>query len=292
MLRRFITAIVGVVAALTMSVAPALADTGSAATVPPGAPVAEPINCRPDASHPNPVIVLPGGDGLVADTESQWDTMLSTLRGAGFCAVTFQGGVVDGRRWGGDMPTSARQLGDYVAEVKAATGAAKVDIVAHSAGGFVTNYYAKVLGGGANLRSVVLLAPETRGVDGTGFLEQSGVTGMSVTPVDLLRQVPGLRASLSTAMPKMASMLQVLPGSPAYHAVMDGPLAIEGVRYAVLATRNDRVATPAGASSFILEPGVTNVFYEDEFPAAAPVDHSTLRSSPLTAAWVVSQLVS
>ncbi|WP_405137413.1 hypothetical protein [Nocardia sp. NBC_01388] len=57
-------------------------------------------------------------------------------------------------------------------------------------------------------------------------------------------------------------------------------------------TKNDQVATPAGTCSFITEPGVTNDFYEDLFPDSPAVDHSTLRSSPQTANWVVDQLYS
>lgn len=280
--------------ALAIASGPATAapDAGSSAPhVPAGTAIAPPVDCRPSSARPYPVIVLPGADGTTADTETQWATIASTLRQQGACTLLFQGGIIDGRRWAGDMPTSARQLAQFVAEVKKATGAAKVDIVAHSAGSFVANYYLKVLGGGADVHNVALLAPEARGCDGAGLLTQYGVTDPPVTPVQVLQALPWLLPVMTAAMPDMASALQLSPVSEVYQAVMDdGPLTQPGVRYAVIATKNDAVATPAGPCSFITEPGVTNVFYEDVFPGGPAVDHSSLRSSPDAANWVVDQL--
>ncbi|MFC7450735.1 esterase/lipase family protein [Rhodococcus daqingensis] len=281
------------VSALAIATGPAGAvpDSGSAAPqVPAGTVVAPPVDCRPTSARPYPVIVLPGADGTTADTAAQWAVMTSALRAQSACTLVFQGGIVNGRRWAGDMPSSARQLAQFVAEVKETTGAAEVDIVAHSAGSFVANYYLKVLGG-ADVHNVALLAPEARGCDGVGLLAQYGVTDPPVTPVQVLQAMPWLLPVMTAAMPDMAPALQLSPVSEVYRAVMDnGPLTQPGVRYAVIATKNDAVATPAGPCSFITEPGVTNVFYEDVFPGGPAVDHSSLRSSPDAANWVVAQL--
>ncbi|WP_406237562.1 esterase/lipase family protein [Nocardia sp. NBC_01009] len=281
--------------ALTMAAAPAVAapGSGSAAPVVSAGTVIEPaIDCLPSSARPNPVIVLPGADGGTADTAAQWGPMVSALRHEGACALVFQGGIVDGKRWAGDMPSAARQLAQFIAKVKATTGAAKVDIVAHSAGTFVANYFVKVLGGAAEVPNMVLLTPEARGCDGVGFLAQYGLKDLPITPVQLVTALPFLVPVLSTLMPSMANALQLTPASEVYKAVMDGPLVQPGVRYSVLATKNDGVATPPGVCSFITEPGVTNVFYEDLFPGSPAVDHSTVRSSPDTAKWVVEQLYS
>ncbi|TQF67189.1 hypothetical protein FK531_16645 [Rhodococcus spelaei] len=131
------------------------------------------------------------------------------------------------------------------ADVKKATGAAKVDNVAHSAGSFVANFYLKVLGGGADVHNVALLAPEVRGRDGAGPLTQYGVTDPPLTPVQVLQAMPWPLPVMTAAMPDMASALQLSPVSEVYQAVMDdGPLTQPGVRYAVIATKNDAVATP------------------------------------------------
>ncbi|MFC4603166.1 esterase/lipase family protein [Rhodococcus kronopolitis] len=235
---------------------------------------------------------MPGADGTTADTEKQWATMTSTLVQQGACTLLYQGGIIDGRRWAGDMPDSARQLAQFVAEVKKTTGADKVDIVAHSAGSFVANFYLKVLGGGPDVHNVVLLASEARGCDGAGFLTQYGLKDLPVTPVQVLQAAPWLLPVLTALMPDMGPTLQLSPASDVYRAVMDGPVTQPGVRYAVMATKNDAVATPAGPCSFITEPGVTNDFYEDVFPGGPAVDHSSLRSSPDAANWVVDQLYS
>ncbi|MCW3840843.1 alpha/beta fold hydrolase [Micromonospora yasonensis] len=47
----------------------------------------------------------------------------------------------------GDIRESARALSSYVDRVRAATGAAKVDLVTHSEGGLVSRWYVKYLGG-------------------------------------------------------------------------------------------------------------------------------------------------
>ncbi|MFQ6397697.1 esterase/lipase family protein [Nocardia sp. KC 131] len=285
---------VAVVGVLGMTAAPggAAPSDSAAPSVPAGTVIEPAIDCHPSDVRPNPVIVLPGADGGTADTAAQWDPMVSALRGQGACTLLFQGGIVDGKRWAGDMSSAARQLAQFVAKVKAVTGAAKVDIVAHSAGTFVANYFVKVLGGAADVPNMVLLTPEARGCDGAGFLAQYGLKNLPITPVQLITALPFLVPVLSTLMPSMANALQLTPASDVYKAVMNGPLTQPGVRYSVMATKNDAIATPPGVCSFITEPGVTNVFYEDLFPGSPAVDHSTVRSSPDTTNWVIEQLYS
>ncbi|WP_067673454.1 lipase family alpha/beta hydrolase [Nocardia miyunensis] len=259
-------------------------------TIPAGTVIDPPVNCTPGPHRPHPVVVLPGADGTTDQTAAQWNPMLTALRADGGCAFVFQGGIIKGQRWAGDVPSEARQVADFITKVRTATRADKVDIVAHSAGTFVAQYYLKVLRGASSVRDAVLLAPESRGCDGAGLLAQYGITNPPMTPVQAAEVAPYLVSALTIMFPGMAPAMQMSPTSEVYKAVFDGTVTQPGVRYSILATRHDRIATPAVSCSRIDEPGVVNVVYEDRFPTAPAVDHSTLRSSPESTAWVVEQL--
>ena len=260
--------------------------------IPAGTVIEPAVNCTPGPHRPHPVIVLPGADGTTEQTAAQWNPMLTALRADGGCAFVFQGGIIKGQRWAGDVPSEARQVADFIAKVRRTTGADKVDIVAHSAGTFVAQYYLKVLHGASSVRDAVLLAPESRGCDGAGLLAQYGITNPPMTPVQAAEVAPYLVSALAIMFPGMAPAMQMSPTSEVYRAVFDGTVTQPGVRYSIMATRKDRIATPAVTCSMIQEPGVVNAVYEDRFPTAPAVDHSTLRSSPETLAWVVDQLKS
>ncbi|AYF76256.1 hypothetical protein D7D52_23225 [Nocardia yunnanensis] len=290
---KFTTVLVCASAAAMMAGGPAVAapDTGSgAANIPAGNTIEPPIDCVPDSAHPRPIVVLPGGDGTTADTATQWDTMLTALRGAGYCALLFQGGVINGNRWTGDIPSAARQVADFVTKVRQVTEADQVDLVAHSAGTIVSNYFLEVLGGAPAVAHAVFLTPETRGCDGAGFLAAYGIENSPVTPVQVVAALPFLGTVLAAVAPDKANAVQMMPSSSVYQAVFDGQVSQPGVRYSVLSTRNDELATPATICSVLDEPGVNMNFYEDLFPGSAPVGHSSLRSSANTANWVIQQL--
>ena len=83
--------------------------------------------------------------------------------------------------------------------VQTVTGADVVDLVAHSAGTVVSNYYLKVLGGAQDVEHAVFLAPEGRACDGAGFLAAYGIDNPPVTPVQVLKALPFLRTTLMQA---------------------------------------------------------------------------------------------
>lgn len=273
---------------VTAGTAQAAPDTGSGgATLPAGTTIEPAIDCAPTAAHPEPVVVLPGADGTPEQTAAQWDTMLGALRGAGYCALLFQGGIANDKRWNGDMAAEARQVADFIAKVRQTTGADKVEIVAHSAGSIMSNYYLKVLGGAPTVSHAVFLTPEVRGCDGAGVL---GIPNPPITPVQMLTSMPFLAPLLAAGSQDLAVAMQMAPTSALYHAVFDTAVTQPGVTYSVIATRRDQLATPAPACSTLDEPGVVNAVYEDLFPDAEAVDHSLIRSSTNTAGWVLQQL--
>lgn len=104
-LRRVVKASIGVilVIAVLLAVALGVAWVIGPPTAQPGVAVVQPIDCRTSADRQNPVIVLPGGDGTVDQTDAQWRTMTDTLRSARFCTLVFQVRGADGNRWAGEV---------------------------------------------------------------------------------------------------------------------------------------------------------------------------------------------
>lgn len=141
------------VPAATAAAAPVpTAPTASAASEPAAVPAAEDAAERADASA-NPVIIVGGLSGFAL----VYEPLAARLRGDGFRPFIYE---LPGLGFG-DIPTSARAFAGYVDQVRAVTGAAKVDVVAHSQGGLVARYYLKRLNGtGAVGRYVSLGTPE------------------------------------------------------------------------------------------------------------------------------------
>jgi len=65
----------------------------------------------------------------------------------------------------GRVAAGARQLGWFVDEVRAATGAATVDLVGHSMGGVVARYYVQLAGGDPAVSHLVTLGSPHAGTD-------------------------------------------------------------------------------------------------------------------------------
>ncbi|WCN79912.1 lipase family alpha/beta hydrolase [Micromonospora sp. LH3U1] len=151
MLLRKTVLVVSLAAALLASTgtatAAAPADPAPATSVPaPAAPAAAALAA---AAAANPVIVVGGLSGVAV----AYEPIAARLRGDGYRTFIYQ---LPGLGFG-DIPTSARAFAGYVEQVRASTGAATVDVVAHSEGGLVSRYYLKRLGGTATIGRYVSL---------------------------------------------------------------------------------------------------------------------------------------
>ena len=154
-MRRLLAVLPVVIALIAPSAAPA------AAPPPPGANVP----CTPTAAHPYPVVLV---HGTFANRFNNWQAMSPALKRAGYCVYALNYGSHNGSGivgiYGiGRIQRSARQLRDFVARVRARTGAAKVSLVGHSQGGMMPRYYLKHLGGAAIVDDLVGLAPSNHG---------------------------------------------------------------------------------------------------------------------------------
>lgn len=97
----------------------------------------------------NPVIVVGGLSGIAV----AYEPLAGRLRADGYRTSIYQLPNLGT----GDIAASARAFSSYVAQVRANTGAAKVDLVAHSEGGLVSRYYLKYLGGTGSVARLVTL---------------------------------------------------------------------------------------------------------------------------------------
>src|SRR6478735_2632252 len=125
-------------------------------TPPPGA---NDWSCRPSAAHPYPVVLV---HGLFANMTDNWQTMSPLLANNGYCVFALSYGQDPGAtapldQVGGlnPMEQSAAELSAFVDRVLAATGARKVDIVGHSEGATMPDYYIEYLGGAAKVHRYV-----------------------------------------------------------------------------------------------------------------------------------------
>ena len=139
--------------------------------------------CKPSSAHPYPVVLV---HATLADEGSNWVTLAPLLANSGYCVYGFNYGAtlasfevwpfigprVDGL---GHIENSAKELSSFVGKVLSKTGASKVDLVGHSQGGMMPNYYIKNLGGAAKVNELIGLAPSNHGttLDGvTEFVEE------------------------------------------------------------------------------------------------------------------------
>jgi triacylglycerol esterase/lipase EstA (alpha/beta hydrolase family) len=249
-----------------------LAELTEPTSSPPGVNVP---GCHPMASGPQqyPVILLPGTLYDMADT---WQALGPILADDGWCVFGLNYGATvtttlsGGRIWSvGDIPTAAAQLGTFVRQVLAGTGASKVDLVGWSQGGMMPRWYLRFDGGAAYVHDLVGLAPSNHGTT---------VGGIS-TLFDAVTAL-GLPAPLTLA--QCLACTQQLTGSAFLQQLNDGPDTVPGVRYTVIETQNDEVVTPY-TSAFLSGPAVTNVTLQDQCPGdhadhlAMPYDSAALQ---------------
>ncbi len=132
----------------------ALAEWGMAALVSALRPVG--FLRLPGGHGPRPIIVL-HGYGM---NRANFLALACRLRAAGL------GPVYGFEYWTlGRIAAGARQLGWFVDEVRAATGATEVDLVGHSMGGVVARYYVALAGGDPHVANVITLGSPHAGTD-------------------------------------------------------------------------------------------------------------------------------
>ncbi|HEY0807039.1 MAG TPA: alpha/beta fold hydrolase [Pseudonocardiaceae bacterium] len=216
-------------------------------------------SCHPSTAHPDPVLLL---HGLGGNGPGNFATLGPALAAAGYCvfAPTY-GEAAPPIPVGGLVPISqsAREIAADIDQIRASTGAAKIDVVGHSEGAFQSLYVPKVLGYADKIDRVVALAPPTHG---TTFANL-------VSVADLL----GIRPAVDQILNGFgcAACAELITGGAAVATLTNGPIAQPGVSYTVIASTGDALVTPH-ETSFVREPGVHNEFVQDSCPFD-PVGH-------------------
>lgn len=213
----------------------------------PSAPGSNDWTCRPSAAHPRPVVLVHGTYGA-ADTN--WMTYSPLLKNNGYCVFALTYGATlplpfPGAFGGlGDMKVSAQQLAVFVDRVLAATGATKVDIIGHSQGTLMPNYYAKFLGGGPKIGRYISLAPLWHGTGATNMGSPAAAFGRGFDPLQLIGPAFG----------------QMGTGSAFVNEMRAGGVAVPGIEYTNIMTRYDELVQPYTSGS---EPGMNNIVIQD-----------------------------
>lgn len=216
------------------------------------APGANDWSCQPNAEHPRPVVLVHGTGGNAA---TNWGTYSALLANEGYCVFALTYGdtpltQVPAKLGGlGDMRVSAQQLKDFVAEVLAATGAAKVDLVGHSQGTLMPNFFVRFLGGHEFVERYVSLAPVWHGEGGEAY---GGVA-------NLLR----LLGVPDTNLPVCVACRQLTAGSEFMNQMRTGTLAHPDVDYTNIVTRYDNVVFPYTSGIQTGYPNMRNITLQD-----------------------------
>lgn len=214
--------------------------------------------CRPSASHPNPVVLVHGT--FVTMAENYW-SLAPRLARAGHCVYAFN----YGNRATNAVASSAVELSVFVDTVLRATGAQKVNLVGHSQGGMMPRYYLRYLGGAAKVEELVGIAPSNHGTT-SPIVVPLGFTGTCWACTDQVA---------------VSAFLRLLnnPGD-----------VVPGVHYTVLITRHDVIVTPY-PSQALTGPAaqVTNVTLQRACPANFS-DHANIVHDPVATQWILHAL--
>ncbi|KAG0211605.1 hypothetical protein BGX28_007656 [Mortierella sp. GBA30] len=201
-------------------------------------------NCKPSSQHPLPVVLV---HGLTGNAVDNWAFMTPHFLLHGYCVFALSYGQLNGAPlvYGLDkMENSAQQLSDYVDKVLAATGATQVDMLGHSEGSIMPQYYMKRLNGAAKINKFAAF----------GSIQY----GTNLLGITLLGKLSGLYDPITKMIdPLCHSCLQLVEDSDFIkdlHRIGE-PEPAPGVEYLLIVSRSDELVTP-----------YTNGFFKGTYP--------------------------
>jgi hypothetical protein len=214
---------------------------------------------------------------------ANWSYMSPILAAHGYCVFALTYGL-DPRLplFGGVIPIeqSAPELGAFVDQVLTATGAQKVDLVGHSEGTFMPEYWLKFLGGASKVNRYVAMTPLYAGtnvLDAATLRDLGEQYGLSQAVIGLFSQFCG-------------SCQEFLAGSDMVKLLNSGPggAAVPGVTYTTIPTKHDELVVPY-TSGILNAPNVTNEVLQDVCPNDVS-EHGAEAFDPVVAQLVLNAL--
>jgi len=224
-----------------LAAAAAVAAWPSAASAAAPPPPGSNVPCTPTTAHPYPVVLV---HGTFENRFDNWQAMSPAVKAAGYCVYALNYGSYNGSGlfgiYGvGEIERSARELRDFVAGVRAQTGAARVSLVGHSQGGLMPRYFIKHLGGAGVVEDLVGLAPSNHG------------TANPLAPL---------------AGGSCPACRQQVRGSAFLQELNSGDESPGDVSYTQLVTRYDQVVIPYTSGYLAPDANVTNLTLQDLCP--------------------------
>lgn len=217
-------------------------------------PGANDFDCVPNQEHPRPVILV---HGLVM-TRAFWQTLSPLLSNNGYCVFALTYGSLQGLpQLGGlrGIDESAHELASFVEDVLDATGAQQVDLVGHSEGTVMPQYYLKRLDGAEKVNAYVAITPLYDGSTGWGI---DGVIHW-LTSLEL-----GIGDAFQQLIDEVCGACRDALHGSLFNAELyaDDVIAVPGVTYTTILTRYDEIVTP-WTSGYLNAPNATNVVLQD-----------------------------
>lgn len=236
--------------------------------------------CKPSAAHPRPVVLVHGTAGNAA---TNWATYAALLHNNGYCVFALTYGVAPLEasspiKFGGlnDIVSSAEEMKAFVARVLSATGASQIDLVGHSQGTYMPNYWIRFLGGAPYVHDYISLAALWNGT-GTSVAGQLNAAG---APYGF---------TSDKLVPICVACGQMVTGSNFAKKMASGVVAAPGVNYLNISTKYDELVLPYTSGQLTGYPNMKNVVLQNYCPTDF-TEHFEIASDPNAAQFVLAFL--
>lgn len=214
------------------------------------------VNVSCANSNYSPVILV---HGTFANARRAYSTVAPVLKQNGCCLYALNYGRQGGYGgYGGygvngtaDIQSSLLEVTGFIGTVLQETGANKVSVIGHSQGGLLAFLASNTPELVDRIDRIIAVAPSLRGTD---------------------RIPPNVSSAHCPACTQLGSASDFMKD------LQHRKLNPGGLRALVLATKDDLVVTPV-ESQFLDEPGVTNLYLQDQFPTLR-ASHSGLLHVP------------